>query len=206
MSDAPRTREELLAESAALDALEGRAPLPEDQRHLLDPLYLAERAACDAALAELGRSAPAAAPAPELRARLLKRIAQAAPAPAPENVTERPAGSFDVIPGVSGVRTSSAPWLPAPLPGVSYKVIARDPERGYTTRLVRFEPGIRYPKHRHGGTEEIFVLEGSVWVNGTLLKAGDYCRSMEGTEEEGTYTEDGATAIVVSSDQDELAT
>jgi anti-sigma factor ChrR (cupin superfamily) len=71
---------------------------------------------------------------------------------------------------------------------------------------VRFEPGVRYPKHRHGGTEEIFLLEGKVWVNGTLLQAGDYCRSEAGTEEIGTYSETAAMAIVISSDMDEIST
>lgn len=73
-----------------------------------------------------------------------------------------------------------------------------------TTRLVRFAPGLRYPTHRHGGTEELFVLSGSVVVNGLVLRAGDYCRSEAGTEERGSYSDEGATAIIISSDADEI--
>jgi anti-sigma factor ChrR (cupin superfamily) len=204
VSDAVRPREELLLEAAAVDALEGREPLSPEQRALLGERYLAARDGFEAARALLGLAAPQAEASPSLRARLLDRIAGTSLAAQPVQ-PERPAGSFDVIPGVSGVRTDEAPWIAAPLPGVSYKLISRDEERGYTTRLVRFDPGARYPTHRHGGTEEIFVLEGTVWVNGTLLKAGDYCRSDEGTEEVGTFTEDGAMAIVVSSDRDEIS-
>lgn len=197
-----RSREDVLVEAAAVDALEGREPLPAELRHLLDERYVTARAAFEAALGELPIAAPDAAPPHALKARLMARVAESVSrAPAPE----RPAGAFDVIPGVSGVRTASAPWLAAPLPGIEFKLVNHDEERGYTTRLVRFAPGVRYPKHRHGGTEEIFVLEGSVWVNGTLLQAGDYCRSDEGTGEDGTFTESGATAIVISSDRDEIS-
>ena len=91
------------------------------------------------------------------------------------------------------------------MPLTEYKLVAYDAERRATTSLVRFAPGMRYPPHRHGGTEEIFVLEGSVLVNGVLLKAGDYCRSEAGTDETGTISHEGAMAIVVSSDFDEIA-
>jgi len=49
------------------------------------------------------------------------------------------------------------------------------------------------------------MLTGTLWVNGVLLKAGDYCRSEPGTDESGTYSDEGATAIVISSDKDEVS-
>ncbi len=106
--------------------------------------------------------------------------------------------------GVSGVRSATTRWSPTPLPGIEEKFLAHDDARGVTTRLLRFAPGTRYPKHRHAGTEEIFVLEGSLTINGLLLSAGDYCRSETGTEEEDTFSETGGMAIVISSDRDEI--
>ena len=111
---------------------------------------------------------------------------------------------FRVKPGVSGTRSGLLEWSPTPIPGLEEKVIARDEERSVTTRLIRFAAGARYPNHRHGGTEEIFVLEGSVSVNDVLLSAGDYCRSEAGTEEIGTVSPTGGLAIVISSDRDEV--
>ena len=115
-----------------------------------------------------------------------------------------PAGFFAVGPGVTGVRSGRARWTPTPLPGIEEKFLAHDDERGFTTRLLRFAPGTRYPKHRHAGTEEIFVLEGSLTINGLLLSAGDYCRSDPGTEETDTFSETGGMAIIISSDRDEI--
>jgi hypothetical protein len=115
-----------------------------------------------------------------------------------------PAGFFAVGPGVAGVRSALARWTPTRLPGIEEKFLAHDDARGFTTRLLRFAPGTRYPNHRHAGTEEIFVLEGSLTINGLLLSAGDYCRSDPGTEEMETFSETGGMAIVISCDRDEI--
>ncbi len=137
----------------------------------------------------------------EPRAGARERLLSAARA---EGAARRPEGFFEVHPGVTGVRTSTASWLSSPIPGIEYKLVARDPERGTRTQLVRFAAGARYPRHRHAGTEEIFLLEGSVEVNGVLLLAGDYCRSEPGTEEFGTRSETGGLALIVSSERDEI--
>ena len=158
-----------------------------------------------AAVAELGLSAPAAEPPPRLRAKLLDRLRHVAAGDGRPADPSRPEGAFEVVPGVLAVRTGNARWLPSGLAGIEYKLLARDEARRTTTRLVRFQAGSRYPTHRHGDVEEIFLIEGSIWVNGTLLKPGDYCRSEAGTEESGTYTDEGGVAIVVSSDHDEVS-
>jgi quercetin dioxygenase-like cupin family protein len=196
-------REDVLLELAAIDALaaleaEPRELSPEE-RVKLDPAYVEARDAYEQASALLGLAAAPAAPPPSLKQRLLARIAEE---PAQDGAPE---GSFFVKAGVTGVRTKDASWQKTPLPGVEAKTIHRDDERGYTTRLVRIEPGGRYPYHKHGGTEEIFMLEGTVWVNGKLLVPGDYCRSEAGTDERGTVSDHGALAVVISSDKDEIS-
>jgi len=196
----PEERTERLRQAAALDALE-RRPLPTDDQALrLDPVYLAARVEFESSVAAIGLAALSrSGPPRELKERLLSRVAcEEAPR---EAICE---GTFDVKPGVVAVRTCLLCWTAAPLPGVFHKVLGHDAERRATTRLVRFEPGVRYPDHRHGGTEELFVLEGSVHVNGLVLKAGDYCQSIAGTEEQGSFTDEGALAIIISSDADEI--
>jgi quercetin dioxygenase-like cupin family protein len=153
-------------------------------------------AAGDAVLEALLLSVPPISPRPNVRRELLAKIA-AEPRGVPE-------GYFTVKAGVTGVRTSTAAWIASPIPGIEYKPIARDAERGMRTQLVRFAPGARYPRHRHAGTEEIFLLEGSVFVNGVLLRAGDYCRSEPGTVESGTWSETGGLALIVSSERDDV--
>lgn len=184
-------------ETAALDALEGNRPVVPGDETPLFAEYRAARAAFDDVTALLGFTARPVDPPAGLKQRLLSRIRPAA-------LVNHPEAPLVVKPGVTAVRTSDAQWIPAPVPGVSYKVLNHDAQRLLTTRLVRFAPGTCYPNHRHGGTEEIYLIEGTVSVNGVTLRAGDYCRSEAGTEEIGTSTESGALAIVVSSDLDEV--
>lgn len=149
----------------------------------------------------LALSLPPVDPRPAVRETLLAKARAEAAA---RTASSPPEGFFRVKPGVTGVRTSTAAWIASPIPGIEYKLVARDPERGTRTQLVRFAAGARYPRHRHAGTEEIFLLEGTVQVNGVLLRAGDYCRSEPGTEEFGTFSETGGLALIVSSERDEV--
>jgi anti-sigma factor ChrR (cupin superfamily) len=58
-------------------------------------------------------------------------------------------------------------------PGVSYQTL-RKHEGGGLTLLLRFEPGARYPTHRHPAGEEYFVLEGALEDLGRSWPAGSY--------------------------------
>jgi len=142
----------------------------------------------------------AATPPPELKKRILERIASEGPA----RPASLPPGGRAVLPGVTAVLVADTEWIPAPLPGLDYKVLHRDDARGYTTRLLRFAPGSTYPAHRHGATEEVFIVSGSVVLNGVTLRAGDYCRSEAGTHETAAFSAEGGMAIIVSSDADEF--
>jgi len=190
----------LRQETAALDALEHR-PAPAEG---IDGVYTPARAAYDAVVSELGFLAAPAAPRPALKDRLLKRISREAAAHERDFPAGRPSGADEVLPGVIAVRSGAAEWIQTPVAGVAYKVLGRDPGQGRTTRLVRFSPGMRYPRHRHVGVEEIYIIEGELCVNGASLKTGDYCRSEAGTEELGTFTDVGALAMVISADADEV--
>lgn len=142
----------------------------------------------------------AATPPPHLKKRILDRIASEEPVrPAP-----LPPGACAVLPGVTAVLVADTEWIPTSLPGLDTKLLHRDDARGYTTRLLRFAPGSTYPAHRHGATEEVFIVAGSVVLNGVTLRAGDYCRSEAGTTETAAFSAEGGTAIIVSSDADEF--
>ncbi|MFI5119814.1 MAG: cupin domain-containing protein [Thermoanaerobaculia bacterium] len=142
----------------------------------------------------------AATPPPHLKRRILDAIASEVPA----RPASLPPGGRAVLPGVTAVLVADTEWIPAPIPGLDYKVLHRDDARGYTTRLLRFAPGSTYPAHHHGATEEVFIVAGSVVLNGVTLRAGDYCRSEAGTDETAAFSADGGMAIIVSSDTDEF--
>lgn len=59
--------------------------------------------------------------------------------------------------------------------GIYVKVLRYDEDQQRPpTILLKLEPGARYPYHNHPGGEELFVLNGSCFVNDTELQAGDY--------------------------------
>jgi anti-sigma factor ChrR (cupin superfamily) len=50
---------------------------------------------------------------------------------------------------------------------------------------LSFEPGVRFPKHRHRGEEQLLVLEGAFEdAFGIITCAGDDCRMAPGSEHE----------------------
>lgn len=128
--------------------------------------------------------AAAATPPDGLRARVLAVVA------AEPQVSTFPRA------GVTLVRTDASDWKNGPAPGVRYKEIHRDAERRSRSILYRMEPGSTFPDHRHDFLEEIFVLQGSAWLSGQLLRAGDYCRSDPGTDDYAISTVEGTTFLV----------
>jgi quercetin dioxygenase-like cupin family protein len=93
------------------------------------------------------------------------------------------------------VRTATAAWKPSAVPGVSVKVLRRDPVSGESTSLVRFEPGTRFPAHNHPAGEEVFVVEGDFQVGRHRLTAGDYLYTPP-DEKHAASTEGGCVIIV----------
>jgi putative transcriptional regulator len=72
-------------------------------------------------------------------------------------------------------------WQAIPLPGVRLFHLAGGPRvAGADCGLVRLEPGARFPLHRHGGDEWVFVLTGEAeeeetgarWLPGDVLYRG----------------------------------
>jgi quercetin dioxygenase-like cupin family protein len=196
-------RRRILEELAACEALEGK-PMPEgDELLRMDPEWVGLRRAWGDAVELVGFSAPATPP-PGLKERLLSRLGTETARPEGPPADALPPGGHAVLPGVSAVLVADVEWSPASLPGLDFKLLHRDDARGYTTRLLRFAPGSTYPAHRHGATEEVFIVAGSVVLNGVTLRAGDYCRSEAGTTETAAFSAEGGMAIIVSSDADEF--
>jgi hypothetical protein len=124
-----------------------------------------------------------ASPSPEVRAALLARIAT------PSNHT---------------VTASDGEWVRTPVPGVRMKILAIDRTRDRVTMLLRGEPGVSYPAHRHTGPEECYVIRGSVIVEGRRLRAGDFHHA-EGDSDHGElHTDEGVEVLLVAAASDYL--
>jgi anti-sigma factor ChrR (cupin superfamily) len=83
--------------------------------------------------------------------------------------------------GVLVLRTPEVPWQETELPGMQCRPFssARSGERSMS--LYRMKAGCVYPGHRHEGLEELYLLSGTLLVEGLQLNAGDYCRAELGS-------------------------
>jgi putative transcriptional regulator len=75
-------------------------------------------------------------------------------------------------------------WRKTPLPGLRVIDVDGGPNTaGAESKLVRFNPGFRFPRHRHPGHEAIFVLEGSYTdSSGRIVAPGDLHEMQPGSE------------------------
>jgi 2,4'-dihydroxyacetophenone dioxygenase len=72
-------------------------------------------------------------------------------------------------------RSNAQPWMQTDVPGKSLKLLATlDDDRGFV-ELLRMEPGVRMPRHRHTGDTHVYNLSGSRQLhNGEIVGPGDY--------------------------------
>jgi anti-sigma factor ChrR (cupin superfamily) len=128
-------------------------------------------------------------PSPSLQQRLARRIAA--------DTGEKP-----VVPPAS-------PWTePAweeVAPGIFCKLMATDTKAHRVSMLVRLLPGVEYPPHTHAGLEELFLLDGELWINDRKLHPGDYNRAEAGSGDLRVWSETGCTCVLVTSTDDILS-
>jgi anti-sigma factor ChrR (cupin superfamily) len=80
------------------------------------------------------------------------------------------------------VRPGEREWVPSPMAGVTRLMLDRIGEEvARATSLVRYEPHSLFPRHVHGGGEEIMVLEGEFADEHGTYPAGSYLRNPVGT-------------------------
>ena len=84
-------------------------------------------------------------------------------------------------------------------PGIRYLNVPSGAGLGEArARLLRFEPGVRFPTHRHRGEEHVLVLEGSYTDSaGQRVAAGDEQRMSEGSEHALVVSADAACVAAI---------
>ena len=127
-------------------------------------------------------------PAPSLQQRLALRIAEETGrptvAPPPRQWTE--------------------PDWEQVAPGIECKLLATDAERDRVSMLVRLAPGASYPPHTHAGVEELFLLDGELWIDERKLYPGDYNYGPPAAGDDLVWSETGCTCVLVTSTKDVL--
>ena len=88
--------------------------------------------------------------------------------------------------------------------GIRCKILAEDSANHVVNLLVRLEAGTAYPPHVHAGVEELYLLDGELWIEDHKLRAGDYNRREPGTRDERVWSETGCTCLLITSTRDVL--
>ncbi len=98
--------------------------------------------------------------------------------------------------------TKTLPWSPGERRGVSERVLARDPDGGLLTRLVRWDPGLDTSDggpvtHKHA--EEVLILSGSMHdlTLDRTFGAGHYACRPPGMAHGPWRTADGCTMLEI---------
>ena len=99
-------------------------------------------------------------------------------------------------------RTETTSWQAGRAPGCWAKTLFVEKETSIATSLIRMDPGTHFPRHRHAGAEEVFLLEGDLVVEGQKMKPGDYCRAETGSTHSESYTESGCVFLLKASQLD----
>lgn len=94
------------------------------------------------------------------------------------------------------VEASQLPWVASPARGVDRRMLFRiGDEVARATSIVRYAPRSAFPRHTHGGGEEVVVLEGVFQDEHGDYPAGSYFRNPPGTSHVPA-SKDGCTIFV----------
>jgi anti-sigma factor ChrR (cupin superfamily) len=119
-------------------------------------------------------------------------------------LAQRIAGETGKAPVVPPPRQWSEPEWEHVAPGIFVKLLANDTVNHRISMLVRLIPGANYPPHIHAGVEELYLLDGELWIDDRLLFPGDYNYGAPGAGDKRVYSETGCTCVLVTSTQDVL--
>lgn len=107
-------------------------------------------------------------------------------------------------PGLSLVAMEHGGFEPTAIPGITTRRLSVDREARRVSMLVRMEPNTAYPAHRHGGSEECYVVSGDLRVGDVRMRAGDFQRAEAGSVHPIQATDGGCLLLITSSLDDEL--
>ncbi len=143
-----------------------------------------------------------AQPSGDLKQRLFDRLGlETSETPVPVQDQK----SLDNLLPLMAVRSAELQWGPHPhgCPKVQVALLHTNPVTRECVGILRAEPGLEYPAHRHGGVEEIYMLSGDLKLEGITYYGGDYIRSAAGSTHSPAHSIDGCMFFFRSSMDDE---
>jgi putative transcriptional regulator len=89
-------------------------------------------------------------------------------------------------------------------PGISCKLFSTDREGDRVSMMVRLAPDTAYPTHQHAGVEELYLLEGELWIEDRKLEPGDYNLAEPGSSDQRVWSKNGCMCLLITSPSDRL--
>lgn len=107
-------------------------------------------------------------------------------------------------PGLPTMHSWPKPSWAEVAPGIRCKLLSNDPENDRVCMLVRLAPEVSYPPHRHASVEELYLLEGELWIDDRKLYPGDYSHAEQGTSDQRVWSSTGCMCLLITSPADQL--
>jgi anti-sigma factor ChrR (cupin superfamily) len=145
-----------------------------------------------AVVANLGFAVEMEAPAEATKERLAARIASDVSSKAGKPETVLSASNL-----MRSIRKEELEWQEV-TGGIFIKQLSVDEASGIATSLVKMLPGKRLARHKHHGSEQLFILEGDCYIHGEKLGPGDYHIAGDGSIHDSTYTVGGTTFLLIA--------
>lgn len=200
----PTTVDASRAASFVLGTLPDDARIEMEERIAASPALRAEVETLRAVVEELALAAPPVAPRAAVRERLLAQVA--AEASSSSARPARPAGPASDVPA-SRARPAPPPlpdllfafdheaqWIRV-APGLESRVLSHSADG--LSYVLRVAPGASVPTHAHRRVEHSYILSGSIDVEGTLCRAGDYHRASAGTRHTDFFSKEGCVMLIL---------
>jgi putative transcriptional regulator len=186
-----------LASLFALDALDESEQCWVANQYADLPEFEAEAAEAQTLTALMSYTAEPLPLPTKLKERLVQRIAAANAA---SKLSHREAIAVEAL----AEQARLAEWQPyLPTPGVEFATLRLDSETREIEYFVRSLGQVKFPQHRHAGTEEIIVLSGDLKIVEQVYRRGDRIYSDPATIHQ-PETLNGCTLLVRTSLDDEL--
>jgi ChrR Cupin-like domain len=146
------------------------------ERQILETPELAEELSqYEVVATALSYSAPPVKVADDLEGRLFDALGLALP----EDTAARSKDAKENL--FLSVRFQDIEWQTHPVPGVEISIFHTDSIAQRISGVLKAAPGMQYPRHRHAGVEEIFMISGDLRMGTEVYGPGDYIRSRPGS-------------------------
>ena len=95
------------------------------------------------------------------------------------------------------VKVAALPWEKTRHPGVETRALVADPESGLLTVLTKMAPGARLPDHEHVRVEQTYVLEGALYCDEGVCRAGNFVWRPAGSRHQAWAGPEGCLALAM---------